>query len=162
MTLTINQMVMKRPDETPKVYCCGNGRYPNQHKRHFFAIHFNVTRPRKLKILKCPFPSDFRIKLLLCIPPFLLSPIPAIWPAYLTLFALIVLIIFGEDQKLWSSSSRNYLHPPVTSSPQPPQQIQIFSSAPCSQASSLNARDQDSHPHKTDKIRPCYIGHYAI
>jgi hypothetical protein len=55
-----------------------------------------------------------------------------------------------KEYKLWSSSSSNFLHPPVI----PPFKVQIFSSAPCSQKpsnlySSLNVTDQVSHPYKT-------------
>jgi hypothetical protein len=71
---------------------------------------------------------------------------------------LIILIILGEDYKLWSSSLCNFLQPPVTSSLFGP----IFSSAPCSQTPSVyvpHLRDQVSHPYRTTgkiDFRTCF------
>jgi hypothetical protein len=73
------------------------------------------------------YPSGFPTKIIY---EFLLSPIRATCPVHLD---LIILIIFGEEYKLWSSSLCSFsnllsLHP---------SSVQIFSSAPCSQTPSV-------------------------
>jgi hypothetical protein len=75
---------------------------------------------------------------------FLITPTHAACPAHLTLHHLIVLIIFAEQYKLWSSSLCNFLQPPVTSSLLGQNILlgNLFSNT-------LNMRDQVSHPRKT-------------
>jgi hypothetical protein len=41
-------------------------------------------------------------------------PIDAAWPTHLILRGLTILIIFTGDHKLWSSSLRSFLQPPIT------------------------------------------------
>jgi hypothetical protein len=63
---------------------------------------------------------------------------------------LIILIILGEKYKLWSSSLSSFLQPPVTSSLFGANVLlnTLFSNT-LSLCSSLNFRDQVSHPYRT-------------
>ena len=93
------------------------------------------------------FPSGFPTKILYTL---LLSPINATCPAYPILLGLITRRTLGEQYRSLSSSLCNLLHPPVTSFLLGPHIFlsTLFSNT-LSLRSSLNTRDQVSHPFKT-------------
>jgi hypothetical protein len=79
-----------------------------------------------------------------------LSPIHAICSAHLILLDLIILLILAEECKSWSCPLCSFVRPPVTSSLCDPNILlnTLFSNT-IILCSSLNVRDQVSHPYRT-------------
>jgi len=122
----------------------------------FPKIYSTITLPSMPTSYKWSFSYRFSTKILYA---FLISPIHATCPAHPILLHLIVLIMFGEAFKLWSSLLCSLLQPPATSSLLGSNilLITLFTNT-LDLSPSLSMRDHVSHPYKTkSKIIVLYI-----
>jgi hypothetical protein len=93
------------------------------------------------------FPSGFPTNILYTL---IFAPIRATCPPNPIFLYVIILIMFGEEYKLWSYSLCSFLQSPVTSSLFGPNiLLSILFSNILGLCSSLNVRDQVSHPYRT-------------
>jgi hypothetical protein len=130
--------------------------WPLSWDKSILSITFHHISPRSILLLSSflcltysggLFPSSFTTKFLYT---FIFTSTCATFSAHLVLFDWILLIIRGEECKLWSPSLCSFLQPHTISSFLGRNiLLSILLSNTLSLRSSLDARDQVSHPHRT-------------
>lgn len=120
-------------------------------KPYFLSSILVLSSHLHLGLLSCLFPSGWLSdQNFVCIS---YLPMCATGPAHIIFLNFIVLIIFGEESKVWSCSFCSFLYHPIASSPLGPNFLvsSLFSNT-LNLISSLNMTDQVSHPYKTTNV----------
>jgi hypothetical protein len=109
-----NPKVHRRVHKSPQLVRILNQINPvHTNPLYVSKIHFNIVPHLRVCLPSGLSLSGFPIIILYA---FFFSPIRATRPDHLTVLDLTILIILGEEYKLWSSFLCSFLQPPITSS----------------------------------------------
>ena len=144
--------------QQPAIYPCTK---PDKRSPHhpilFFKLHFNIILPATpIRIFKWSVSFTFPHQNPVAFP---FSPIRATFTACLIFLHLITPVIFGEDQKSWSSSLCSLLYHPVTSSHSGPN---IILSTPSSNTTNTISLCTFLHVKQQARLHISYLNLYAV